>query len=165
MKMKHTKMRNSIIAGPLARELEAAYKPDGKIYHAIKQFPQYDLWVSARACTIKRKPSGGAIIYVDCDPPKYESMRIKAEKRIKSNDPEAIRRHAADLIERVRQQRSALLIRLRESVFELAESMDIAPDKLPAIEQCYDSMTEQDCNFWKQWIPEHCQPKQVKEEQ
>ena len=154
-------MKNSIIAGKVARDLANEYKPDGKVYSAVMQLGQTDLWVHARACTIKRQPSGGALVWASINAPSYASPQQWTQtKRIKRNDQQSIYRHAADLAEYLRQERCSLLVKLRERVYETAEAREIDANNIPAgYAQDYENMTEADCNFWLGWLRQ--QPQKV----
>lgn len=150
-------LKNSIVAGHLARMLSEKFKPDGKMHSEVMQGGKFDLWVHARACTINRKPSGGIVIWASANPaPKSVSAyRFELTKRIRKpvDLKRAIYRHAADLVERVRQDRANLIWELRDSVEAEADLREFDPDSLPPDHGTeYETMTEQDCRFWLDWL-------------
>lgn len=147
-------MLNSIIAGSIARKLADSFKPDGKVYSEIHQ-GKFDLWAHARACTVKGKPSGGIVLWATASGiDGMNHVRFERQKRIaKPRDlKRSIYRHAADLLEKVRQERSSPVWTLREQISMEVDRRKYDADKLPRPDQVIDDMPYEDCQFWIEWL-------------
>lgn len=146
-------MKNSIVAGALARKFADSFKLDGRMNYEVQQ-GKFDLWIEGRACTIRGKPSGGIVLFATATGVPGLSVNFRKSKRIrKPRDLKAaIYRHAADLIETIRQDRSAFVWQLRSDIAFEVDRREFDIEKLPRPDQTIDDMPYEDCVFWLDWL-------------
>ena len=146
-------MRTSLIAGPLAARLVLALAANGHSSNASHRGNVYTLSLSARQCMRRGVYSGGLVIEASVTAPEYASGNMRIKKRLRAGwTLDSVQRHAADIAEQMRQQRTALITQLRERVYRLSETKVIDADNLPRESSCFDDMPEEECNFWLQWL-------------
>jgi hypothetical protein len=146
-------MKNSIVAGMLARAVCAALT-GGKRYVSETSKNRIPITLSARRCTRKGKPSGGLVLEASAPAPTYGGLRVALTKRLRSGWTTATAyKHGADLVETLRQSRTAPIVALRERVFAFSESKDIDPDAVPEnIGMPFDEMSETECRLALAWL-------------
>ena len=135
---------NSLLAGALATKIL-----DGQS-HTLGCVTMH-----LRYCTRKGERSGGIELEAYGQALPHEiGTRYERRKYLYKPSGKALYRQAAHLAETLRQELANPLRKLREQVYQLAESKELDLDLVErqGKEMEYTKLTEADCQYWLEWL-------------